>query len=97
MRRCRLVRAALLCGSAANAAVTSTGFTVSLSDVPYFLPPQAVASLSTESVKHLFIESDFVPFTVVKDSGYSAEEIASTTMKYLEVDDVLQEGFFDGT
>ena len=82
-----------------HAAVSSTGFTVSLTDTPYFLPPQDVATISlTEDLKTAFRNGPFVPFTVVNSitGGYSSAELSSVTAKYLVEDDVFQEGFLEG-
>lgn len=85
------------CCYVVGAVVTSTGITVSLGDVSYFLPPKVVASISlSEDVKRMLVSGTFVPFTVVKGGDYSAAELASVTAKYLEEDDVFQEGFLEG-
>ncbi|KAI4908419.1 hypothetical protein J4E90_009044 [Alternaria incomplexa] len=77
-----------------QAAVSSTGFTVSLTDIDYFLPPKPVAKISScEEIQASFEDAPFVPFTVVKaqDGGV---DIASLTASYAH-DDVWQEGFMD--
>lgn len=80
-----------------QAAVSSTGFTVSLTDVDYFLPPKPVASIAgCDEIKAAFADGPFVPFTVVKGAGYGTLDLASVTAKYAEEDDVWQEGFLDG-
>lgn len=80
-----------------QAAVSSTGFTVSLTDIDYFLPPKPVASIAgCEELKASFVEGPFVPFTVVKAAGYGTLDVASLTAKYAEEDDVWQAGFLDG-
>jgi len=79
-------------------AVQSTGFTVSLTDIDYFLPPKPVASIAgCDEIKASFEEGPFVPFSVVKAAGYGTLDVASLTAKYTEEDDVWQEGFLDGT
>lgn len=89
--------AALSLSGSVQAAVKSTGFTVSLTDIDYYLPPQPVASIaSCNELKASFAESPFVPFTVVKGDGYGALDVASITAKYAEQDDVWQEDFLDG-
>jgi hypothetical protein len=81
--------------SHAHAAVLSTGFTVSLTDIDYFLPPKPVASISGyDEIKALFDNGLFVPFTVVKSDSH-AVDIASLTTGYFD-DDVWQEGFMEG-
>lgn len=80
-----------------RAAVSSTGFTVSLTDIDYFLPPKPVASIAgCHEIEAAFADGLFVPFTVVKGAGYGTLDVASITAKYAEEDDVWQEGFLDG-
>lgn len=75
--------------STAQAAVSSTGFTVSLEGVDYFLPPNPVATISgCEEIKTSFENGPFVPITVVKDGSVN---VAS----YSE-DDVWQHAFMEG-
>lgn len=88
--------AAFLLCSAASAAVSSTGYTVTLGDVPYYLPPKAVARVSVDNVKTLFVDEGFLPFTAVKGANCTAAEVTSTTATYLEEDDVFQPGFLEG-
>lgn len=79
--------------SSVHAAVKSTGFTVSLSDIDYFLPPKSVATLSSDecldTLKTLLKDGPFLPFTVI------AGDVASVSSAYGE-DDVWQEGFLEG-
>ncbi|KAH6633250.1 glutamyl-tRNA amidotransferase [Boeremia exigua] len=78
-----------------QAAVSSKGFTVSLTDIDYFLPPKPVASIAgCDEIKSAFADGPFVPFTVVKGDGCETLDLASATAKYAE-DDVWQEGFLD--
>jgi hypothetical protein len=73
-----------------QAAVSSTGFTVSLGDVDYFLPPKSVASITgCEEIKASFKDAPFVPITVVKGNG--SLDVASYSK-----DDVWQEAFLEG-
>jgi hypothetical protein len=82
--------------SSAQAAVSTKGFTVSLTDIDYFLPPKPIAKISgCEDIQASFEDSLFVPFTVVNTDGYSVD-IASLTAGYAE-DDVWQHGFMEGT
>lgn len=81
--------------SSVQAALSATGFTVSLTDVDYFLPPKPVAKISgCNEIQGLFEHAPFVPFTVVKAEGQSLD-IASLTAGYKD-DDVWQEGFMQG-
>ncbi|KAF1930165.1 glutamyl-tRNA amidotransferase [Didymella exigua CBS 183.55] len=79
-----------------QAAVSSTGFTVSLTDIDYFLPPKPVAIIAgCDQIKAAFADGPFVPFTVVKIADHCTLDVSSITAKYTEEDDVWQEGFLD--
>ena len=79
----------------AQAAVSSTGFTVSLTDIDYFLPPKPVAKISRcDELQSMFEDDLFVPFTVVNAKGYGID-VASLTAGYNK-DDVWQAGFMEG-
>jgi len=82
-----------------HAAVSSTGFTVSLEDVSYFLPPGSVATVSVVDELKVSFENNgpLVPITVIESTEQSTEEISSITAKYLAQDDVFQLGFLEGT
>jgi hypothetical protein len=74
----------------ARAAVSSTGFTVSLTDVDYFLPPKPVARIAgCEALQSLLKDDIFAPFTVLSGS--------SSVSSFAEQDDVWQESFLEGT
>jgi hypothetical protein len=78
------------CVLSVQAAVSSTGITVSLEGVDYFLPPKPAASIDgCEEIKTLFADGPFVPITVVKDGTV---DIASYSG-----DDVWQQAFLEGT
>lgn len=80
-----------------QAAVSSTGFTVSLTDIDYFLPPIPVANIAgCDELKASFAGEAFVPFTVIEGSDNGPVDLASATAKYAESDDVWQKGFLDG-
>jgi hypothetical protein len=82
--------ASLTLASGVRAAVSSTGFTVSLDGFDYFLPPKAVGSISgCEEIKTSFKDGPFVPITVVTGNG--TFDIASYSH-----DDVWQTGFLAG-
>ena len=81
--------ASLALASTAKAAVSSTGFTVSLEGVDYFLPPKPAAVISEcEEVKALFEDAPFVPITVVKDGSVDVASFSE--------DDVWQQAFMEG-
>jgi hypothetical protein len=82
--------ASLAFASSVRAAVSYTGFTVSLEGVDYFLPPKPAASITgCEEIKASFEDGPFVPITVVKGSG--AVDVTSYSK-----DDVWQEAFLEG-
>jgi hypothetical protein len=82
--------ASFVFASSVRAAVSSTGFTVSLEGVDYFLPPKPAASIKgCEEIKASFEDGPFVPITVVKGSG--TVDVASYSK-----DDVWQEAFLEG-
>ena len=73
----------------AKAAVSSTGFTVSLTDIDYFLPPKPVARVDgCKALQSLFEDDIFAPFTVLSGS--------SSVSSFAEDDDVWQESFLEG-
>jgi hypothetical protein len=86
----RFLGIASLAISGVRAAVSATGFTVSLTDVDYFLPPKPVASIAgCNGLQSLFEDDVFAPFTVLSGS--------SSVSSFAEKDDVWQEGFLQGT
>lgn len=92
----RSLGVASLIVASVQAAVSSTGLTVSLTDVDYFLPPKPIAKISgCKELSTSFEDAMFVPFTVVKAQGYGVD-VAALTASYAE-DDVWQEGFMEGT
>ncbi|RMZ74438.1 hypothetical protein GMOD_00003477 [Pyrenophora seminiperda CCB06] len=77
-----------------QAAASSTGLTVSLTGIDYFLPPKPVAKISRcDELQSSFEDEMFVPITVVNAKGYGVD-IASLTTGYNE-DDVWQKGFME--
>jgi len=91
-----LLVASLACCAVVSGKLSSTGFTVELGGVSYFLPPKVVTTIAVDECKSLFSDAMFAPFTVVQGTGVSAADITSATAKYLEEDDVFQEGFLEG-
>lgn len=82
---------ALALASNVQASVATTGFTVSLDGVDYFLPPKAVASIyGCEEIKASFKDEPFVPITVISGNG-------TVDVALYSKDDVWQEGFLEGT
>jgi hypothetical protein len=82
--------ASIACAFSAQAAVSTTGFTVSLEGIDYFLPPKPVASINgCEEIEASFENGPFVPITVVKNGTV---DIAAHSK-----DDVWQPAFLEGT
>jgi hypothetical protein len=82
--------ASIACAVGTQAAVSTTGFTVSLEGVDYFLPPKPAASIDgCAEIKASFEHGPFVPITVVKNGTV---DVASYSK-----DDVWQPAFLEGT
>jgi hypothetical protein len=87
--------ASLSLATSVQAVVSSTGFTVSLTDIDYFLPPKPVASIAlNDDTKTSFEDGPFLAVTIVKDAG--AIDVASLSASYADRDDVWQPGFLEG-
>ena len=94
-----LAFAAATLSSSVLASVSPTGYTVSLTDISYFIPPKAVGKLSiTESLSAKFDNGPFVPITVIPAtaSNFTAADVSALVSQYLAEDDVFQKGFLDG-
>ena len=77
-----------------QAAVSSTGFTVSLEDIDYYLPPKPAASIALSAEAKASLEyGSFMPITVAKDGP---KDIASLSATYADQDDVWQPAFLEG-
>ncbi|KAL6703660.1 hypothetical protein ACN47E_009434 [Coniothyrium glycines] len=88
MRFRHSVGLAALAVSHVRAAVSSTGFTVSLSGIDYFLPPKPVAGIvGCAELKSLLGDGMFAPFTVLTKG--------SSTSSFATDDDVWQKGFLE--
>lgn len=81
---------------------TSTGQTVELDGIPYYLPPVAVTTLSGSTFgpfrKAITEAGGLLPLTVVTTSSidYSASHFAATIANYTATDDVFSAGFLEG-
>jgi len=76
------------------ASVLSTGSTVALNNVYYYIPSDPVASIAWHKGLTRPL-SGFAPLTVVTTgaSSYAASDLSATLTKYSEEDDVFQEAF----
>ncbi|PHH66621.1 hypothetical protein CDD81_6458 [Ophiocordyceps australis] len=72
----------------------STGSTVSLNDVPYYVPPDAVANVSAIS-KNLTQNGDLVPVTFLSSNAasLSLRDLQERLLLFSQADDVFQQGF----
>ncbi|GME52951.1 Amidase [Neofusicoccum parvum] len=86
--------------SSSNALLSSTGFTASLNDVPYYISPDSVASIPITKGFLGGAKSGglFTPITIVStdDIGFSGDIFASLVSNWTEADDVFQNGFLQG-
>ena len=78
-------------------AVSWTGMTLLIGDVPYFIPPRSVATFKTRSAG--LSGKDFMALTVVETdkSSFSEADLTSATQTYAAKDDVWQNGFLECT
>ncbi|KAB2572169.1 Amidase 1 [Lasiodiplodia theobromae] len=85
--------------ASSNAALSSTGFTVSLDDVPYYIAPNAIATINiTKGFPSGSKSGFFTPITVINtdDVGFSGAIFDSVVSNWTETDDVFQSGFLQG-
>ncbi|KAH7053093.1 amidase signature domain-containing protein, partial [Macrophomina phaseolina] len=85
--------------SSSKGQLSSTGFTVSLNDIPYYISPDPIASINiTDSFARRHRSGFFTPVTVVStdDVGFSGDIFASLVSNWTVVDDVFQNGFLEG-
>lgn len=87
----------LFSANSVRATLTSTGFTVNLNSIYYFVSPYVagntsvnVSALSTAESVH-----GFYPVTVM-DESTTISEILAVVKNYTLVDDVFQEAFLQG-
>lgn len=81
----------------AQATLTSTGFTVTLNGVYYFVSPFVAGNTSIDASALSTAESvhGFYPVTVM-DEFTSTSEIPAIVKNYTAIDDVFQEAFLQG-
>jgi hypothetical protein len=90
--------AVILRTSRALTSVTSTGFTVSLDDVYYYLPPYSVAAVTIpQGLSDSLGPGTFAAVTVVStaDAGFGAAELSAVESNFTSMDDVWQSGFLE--
>ena len=78
----------------------STGSTVELNGVPYYVPPTSVGRLSIGPTlsNAIATSAGLLPLTIIKTngSGYSSSDLQSTVDNFLSSDDVFQTDFLNG-
>lgn len=84
-----------------QALLTSNGMTVTLNDIPYYIPASPIATIECDS-KRLGASisvAGLVPLTVIQTSSltFSQNDFDATVAKYMASDDVFQTGFLQGT
>ncbi|KAF2104459.1 glutamyl-tRNA amidotransferase [Rhizodiscina lignyota] len=86
-----------LCTCVVRSALSSTGFTVTLNDVPYYIPPKAIGSVPASTKLSSISPDSFTPITVVTASSFSygESELAASVAEFKSSDDVFQDGFME--
>ena len=79
----------------ARASVSLTGSTVLLNDIPYFIPPKSIATLSFPFGS--LNENSFTALTVVEvdKAKFSQADLNAKVQEYATKDDVWQESFLE--
>jgi hypothetical protein len=89
-----VLSAAVYLVSGVRAALSTTGTTVFLNDVAYYIPPLPVATLPFP--KTLASGSGFVPITVLQTTGtVAAADVSTLVANFTTQDDVYQSGFLE--
>ena len=88
-------------GNICMAQLISTGMTVVLNDIPYYIPAAPVATITIHP-NQLPVGSSaagLVPLTVVETTSltFSQSDLEATIVNYTASDDVFQTGFLQGT
>ena len=83
-----------------QALLNSKGMTVTLNDIPYYVPASPIAIINCDS-KYLGAATSLaglVPLTVIQTSSltFSQRDFAATIANYMANDDVFQPGFLKG-
>lgn len=83
----------LLFVHSAYALLSSTGSTVQLDKIHYFVPPAPITTIDLQGVniKHAG-STGLVPMTVVQEGA----DVSTTASQFQQQDDVFQPGFLDG-
>lgn len=77
--------------------LTSTGSTLLLGDIAYYVPGTPFANLpSFSNLEHLASDGGFIPVTVIGTTPKSSFSTRDQLIQSFEVDDVWNEGFLEG-
>ncbi|OCL14587.1 glutamyl-tRNA amidotransferase [Glonium stellatum] len=82
----------------AGAAFSSTGFTVILNDIYYFVPPDVITTIPMAKILSTTASSGgFIPLTAITTSvpGFSTSDLSTVISKFSATDDVFQDGFLE--
>ena len=82
----------LLSSTNSVAELMSTGQTIVLNDVPYYVPAESLATISVRRFGGLSSAGGLVPVTVTE----SSTNLQATVRGYGEMDDVWSKGFLEG-
>jgi len=93
------IAAAIVCE--VQALLTPNGMTVTLNDIPYYVPASPIATIECDSKRlgAIISVAGLVPLTVIQTSSltFSQNDFDATIAKYMASDDVFQTGFLQGT
>ena len=89
-----------LVGVAKAASIVSTGSTLTLNGIPYYLPanPVATLKLSPGPLKSLPSTAGLIPLTVISTTSlsFNQADLDATIANFTAADDVFQAGFVEG-
>lgn len=82
----------------AQATLKNTGTTVVLNEIPYYVSPDSIATMSIYGAFGRAKSTGLLPMTVFTASVayYTESDMNATVTKYLADDDVFQTEFLDG-
>lgn len=77
--------------------LSTTGRTVVLDGVSFYVPAESVATLETSSLPDKVKDADLTPLTVVTtdSSSYDAQAFEAAVSKFTSIDDVFSAGFLE--
>ena len=84
----------------AYTAFSSTGSTVILNDIYYYIPPDVITILpTTKGLSAALSSGGFIPLTATSTSvpEFGASDLSALISNFSTIDDVFQNGFLEGT